>query len=105
MALGYAVTNTAFQPLNVWLTGRTVGVTLRAFVFNLAGVVQASVLMALAVIASRELLMAAGASPLLRLCVLPLVGAAVYLPLAAWRAPATLRDLRNLRSAPVATTP
>jgi O-antigen/teichoic acid export membrane protein len=105
VAAGYAITNTALQPVNVWMTGRPVGVSLRSFVLNLAGVVQASVLMALVVLASRELLMAAGASPLLRLCVLPLVGAGIYLPLAAWRAPATFRDLRNLRSGRVAAAP
>ena len=41
VAAAYAITNTLLQPLNTYLTGRPIGISLRAFGANVAPVVAA----------------------------------------------------------------
>ena len=50
-----------------------------------------------AVFAAREALLQTSASPTVRLVAVVVVGALVYLPLLAWRAPEVMRELRALR--------
>ncbi|MGH3112015.1 MAG: hypothetical protein ACRDOP_00940, partial [Gaiellaceae bacterium] len=89
--------NVVLQPLNVFLTGRTVGVSVLAFARNLSGVTQAGVAMAVCVLGVRALLVHEGLPPTARLVLSILVGIAVYLPLVAWRAPEVVGELTQLR--------
>lgn len=97
VATAYAVSSTFVEPYYTWLTTRSVGLPLWAFVKSLAGVSQASLAMFLSVIAVRLALTRSGLSPGLRLPILIFLGAAVYLPLCAWRAPQVVDELRTLR--------
>ncbi len=104
VAAGYAISSTLVEPYYTWITGRSIGVSLWTFVSSLAGIVQASLVMAMAVLGVRTVLTGAGTSagPTLVLCIL--TGFVVYVPLCIWREPAVVDEIRQLvrrpRSAP-----
>jgi len=95
VATAYAVSSTFAEPYYAWRTMRTVGVSVRAYLANLAGVVEAALGMVVCVLGTRLFLLPEDMSPALRFAILVLVGAASYLPLWAWRAPEVLADLRS----------
>jgi len=97
VATGYAISSTIVEPYYTWLTGRSIGVSLRSFLAGLAGVAQASLGMGAAVLAARLLLTRAGLSAGETLAICILFGIAVYVPLCIWREPAVLEELRALR--------
>jgi O-antigen/teichoic acid export membrane protein len=106
VAAGYAVTTTLVEPLYTWVTARALGVGLRELVGGLAGVAQAAAAMLACVLAARVALVHEGASPLVRLAVCVAVGAAVYVPTCALRAPELVAEVRGLRrKAPPAAEP
>jgi O-antigen/teichoic acid export membrane protein len=96
VAAGYAIATTVLAPYYLSLPMRATGIGPRRFLGAIAGVLQASTVMAVVLVAVR-LLVLDSLSPALRLTVLVAVGAAVYLPLAAWRVPEALAELRSLR--------
>ena len=97
VAAGYAVSSTVLEPLFAWITCRVVGVTVREFASALAGVAQASLLMALCVLALRLFLVHEHVPTPLRLLALVVAGVVVYLPACAWRAPEVVTELLRLR--------
>jgi O-antigen/teichoic acid export membrane protein len=97
VAAGYAIANTLLIPYYVASGSRAVGVSLREFGVALAGVVQAAVVMAVAVLGLRiALLHQLSAGP--RLVVLIAAGAALYVPLCRWRAPQIVQEVRWARA-------
>jgi len=97
VAACFAVVSTVMQPLYMSLTAKAVGVGWRECLAAVGGVLQASALVIGAVIAARELLLGAGASPAVTVLLAALVGALVYVPACWWRAPEVVRDLVTLR--------
>jgi O-antigen/teichoic acid export membrane protein len=107
VAAGYAIASAFVEPYYAWLTARALETPLGTLVRRLRGVFEAALVMAGCVLAVKLLLpddLHAG----WRLLLLVLVGAAVYVPLCAWRAPevpAEIRDVirtRTARATPVA---
>ena len=96
VAAAYAVASFVVEPYYTWLTARALGTTLGSFARALSGVAQAAVGMAAVVAAARVALLEQGAGDAPRLLLLVALGAAVYLPLCAWRAPEVLTELRQL---------
>ena len=96
VAAAYAVSSTFVEPYYAWLTARAAGISLWSLVAPLRGVLEASVAMTLAVLAA-DVLLPESAPAGVRLAALVAVGAATYLPLLVWRAPAVLADVRSLR--------
>jgi O-antigen/teichoic acid export membrane protein len=96
VATAYALASLAILPYNLWLTGRVVSISVLRFLLAFSGVAQAAIVMGLAVWGARELLLEVGVptGPRLTLCIL--AGAAVYLPLCAWRAPEVADEFRRL---------
>jgi O-antigen/teichoic acid export membrane protein len=95
VAAAYAVASCIAEPYYAWQTMRTIDVSVRAYLGNLAGVAAATAGMAACVLGARLLLpedMPAAA----RLAILVAVGALAYLPLWAWRAPEVLAELRGV---------
>jgi PST family polysaccharide transporter len=106
VAAAYAVAIVVVEPLRAYLTTQALGIPLRRFVASLAGVAQATAVMAAALLGARSLLVAAGAPPAARLALLVLLGAAVYGACCHWRAPEVTREIvgvaarRRRRAAP-----
>jgi hypothetical protein len=89
----------------MWLTTRALGVPPLTVVRGLAGVVQATVPMAVAVLAARVALVQLDVAAAPRLALLVALGALLYVPLAAWRVPELFNELRRRRRADVALAP
>ena len=87
-------------PVSLVLTGRIAFVRLWDFAANLAPVVQAAAVMGVVVLLAKMGLVSAGVSPTLRLLLLIPLGIAVYVPLAVWRLPDVVAELRRLKPAP-----
>jgi O-antigen/teichoic acid export membrane protein len=98
VALAAAIASTVTLPLFTHVTARAVGSSLWDCVINIAGVAQASLGMALAIIGVRHVLVDAGVAPLPRLLLSILVGVAVFAALAAWRAPQLRGEVQTLRN-------
>ena len=92
-AAAAAVTETAYG----WLTSRLLGIPFLRVVGDLARVGQATALMAAVVVAGRISLAAMGVPSGMRLLLLALLGAVVFVPALAWRAPDVVRDARSVR--------
>jgi O-antigen/teichoic acid export membrane protein len=97
VATAYAIASALIEPLYAWLAVRALGVSPRRFAGELAGIVEAAALMAGAVLVARLLLVHEGVPPAARVVVLVALGAAVYLPVCAWRTPGLAADVRRLR--------
>ena len=95
VAVASAIASTALAPYYLSLPLRATGVRPVAFLGAIAGVVQAAAVMAASLFALRSLALDS-LPPWLRLTVLVAAGVAVYLPLAAWREPEALREVRRL---------
>jgi O-antigen/teichoic acid export membrane protein len=96
VALAYAVASVALLLPMIELTARRVGLTAGAFFRVLAGAAQACCVMAAAVVALRRLLIAEGFGPSVRLVVLSVIGATVYLGMLAWRDRTLRQDVRGV---------
>ena len=95
VAICYGVVNLVLCPAYVLLTTRALGTSFWSLPRCLAGVALLSAVMTGAVWAARAVLIQEGVSAGARLVLCIAVGAAVYLPLAAWRLPELRRDLRQ----------
>jgi hypothetical protein len=95
VAAGYAISSTIVEPLYSVGTARVLRVSPLLVPRGVAGVFQAGIAMAIAVAGTRLLL--DGAGPGARLLAAIAVGAAVFVPCCAWRAPEIVDELRRLR--------
>jgi len=96
VAAGYAISSTLVEPLYFWLTARALRTSVWVLARSIRDVVLAAVAMALALVLVRHLLLG-DASPVLRFVLLVPLGAALFVPLCAWRAPEVVAELRSLR--------
>jgi PST family polysaccharide transporter len=96
VATAYAVTNTLLQPLNAWQTGRIVGVSLRRFLANLAGVAQATAIMIAVILPARALLEREGVPAGARLVAVVALGIAAYAAGCLWRDRPLVDEIRSL---------
>jgi polysaccharide transporter, PST family len=99
VASAYAVSSTIVEPLYAWLTARALNVTPWILLRGLSGVLQASLVMATTVFVVRFALVHADVSTGRRLLIAIVVGAIVYLPILAWRAPEIRQELSRFRPA------
>jgi O-antigen/teichoic acid export membrane protein len=97
VSVAYAITNTLLQPVNVWLTGRIVGISLTTFCRNLAGVARATVVMLAAIVPLRALLVAGDVGAPARLAAVMLAGGVIYAVASALLDRKLLEELRALR--------
>ena len=95
VAVCYAVATALIEPLRTYITSRALGISPLRVVGSLAGVAQATVLMAVAVLAARIGLVAVGMPTGARLALLVVLGGAVYLACCLWRAPEVTTEIRN----------
>jgi O-antigen/teichoic acid export membrane protein len=108
VAAGYAISSTIVEPYYTWITVRVLDLRLADFLRSLAGVAQATLGMALAVLTAKHWLVSETLPVPVRLLILVAIGAATYFGLAAWRVPelrAEVRSLRRLRSTTAAPQP
>jgi O-antigen/teichoic acid export membrane protein len=97
VAAAYAVSSTVAEPYYAWRTMRTVGVTVRRYLANLAGIATAALAMGAAVLGTRLFVLSPDLPNGARLAVLVTVGAVTFVPFWAWLAPQALDELRGLR--------
>ena len=97
VATGYLIVTLALQPVFVHLTARAVSLTSWDWLRSITGVLQAGVVMLLAVLAARRLLLDTNLPVGVQLIALIGIGGLVYVPLIAWRAPEVRTELRALR--------
>ncbi|MCW2986140.1 MAG: flippase family protein, partial [Conexibacter sp.] len=105
VATAYAISSTLVEPVFTWLTARAVGISPLKLLQSFWGIVQAAVVMGAVVYVLRSVLIGAGAGELVRLALCVVAGAAVYLPLCAWRQPELLDEIRRLRNSRGASRP
>jgi len=96
VAIAYAISSTLVEPVLTVLTARELGTSPWRFFRSLAGVAQATAIMAAGVLACRTLLVGADVGPAPRLFACIAVGAVIYALAAAWRVPELLDELRGL---------
>jgi O-antigen/teichoic acid export membrane protein len=97
VAVAYAISSTLVEPIFTWLTAHAVGISPLRLLGSLLGIVQAAVVMGAVVYVLRSSLIEAGMGELPRLALCVLAGAAIYLPLCAWRQPELRAEMRVLR--------
>jgi O-antigen/teichoic acid export membrane protein len=95
VATSYAVATALVEPIRTWITSRALGVSPWRVVGALAGVAQASAIMAVAVLGARAALVACGLPAGPRLTLLVVVGGVVYLACCLWRAPEVAAEIKN----------
>jgi PST family polysaccharide transporter len=96
VALSYAIASLLIEPVRALITTRALGIPLLRFVHSLAGVAQASFVMAATVFGAREAMVAVGVPAVTRLVLLVLLGGAVYVASCIWRVPEATSELRNV---------
>lgn len=96
IAAGYAIASTFVESAYTWLTSRAMGISPLALVRALSGVVQATIAMVAVLLPARALLVRTETGVAARLVMLIALGAATYLTVVAWRAPALRDELRDL---------
>jgi O-antigen/teichoic acid export membrane protein len=96
VATAYLTVTLVLQPIFLWLTTRAVGLSVRDWLRSVAGVLEAAVGMLAVVFAARELLLSTDLGAGSRLVAVTALGALVYLPLVAWRAPEVGTELRGV---------
>jgi O-antigen/teichoic acid export membrane protein len=95
VAAAYAITSILVEPIYTVLTARSINVSPWRPVLALRGIVEASLVMAVAVLATRMGLIDVGVPAFPRLVLCVIVGAAVFLPVSIWRCPEVWADLRE----------
>jgi O-antigen/teichoic acid export membrane protein len=98
VAVGYSISTTLIEPSYLVLTSRAVGISPWRFLDGIAGIFEASVGMGLVVLGAQIGLVHLDVPGPLRLLACTLLGAAVFVPLAAWRAPELVDELRDIRA-------
>jgi polysaccharide transporter, PST family len=95
VAAVYAVSTTIVAAVGTVVTGRIAHVGFLEFLGRMSGVLLAGALMTLSVLAAQLLLIDTEIAQAGRLAILVAVGAAVYIPACAWRAPEVPSELRD----------
>jgi O-antigen/teichoic acid export membrane protein len=96
VAAGYAISSILVEPIYLWLTARSIGITPMPVLRAVRGAFEASLVMAAVVFAAREGLVELGVGSFGRLVLLILVGILVYVPASLWRSPEAWRDVRGI---------
>jgi O-antigen/teichoic acid export membrane protein len=96
VAVGYAISSTFVDPALLVITSRVVGISPFVVLRAISGVFQAAAGMVVVLLFARPALVDGGVPVGARLALLVLIGAAVYLPLCAWRAPEVVREVGGL---------
>jgi O-antigen/teichoic acid export membrane protein len=96
IAVGYAISSTIVEPYYTWLTTQALEISLLTFLRSLRGILEATIAMAAVLIPTRMLLLDHSIQALPRLLILMILGAAVYLPLCAWREGELVGELRQV---------
>jgi O-antigen/teichoic acid export membrane protein len=96
VAWAYLIVTVALHPVFLWLTTRAVGLTVWDWLRSISGVLQASAIMLLLVVGSRELMLRFDLGLTARLAAMIAVGVLAYVPLIAWRAPEVRSELRRV---------
>jgi O-antigen/teichoic acid export membrane protein len=94
VAAAYVVAVAVMRSILGWLTARTLGISPLAPVRAVTGVVQAALVMMAVAWGARLTLLELDAPAVLRLALVPAIGAIVYLPLCAARAPELVSDFQ-----------
>lgn len=97
VAIAYLGVTIVMQPLFLRMTTRAVGLTVMDWVRSIAGVLEAGLVMMAVLFAARDLILPDGIPVGALLVLLILIGALVYVPMVAWRAPEVGDELRELR--------
>jgi len=97
VAACYVAVILLIEPLRTYLACRALEMSMWRLVGALGGVAQATAVMALAVLATRELLIAQGTPAGIQLLAAIGVGILAYVPACAWRAPDVVDELRRIR--------
>jgi O-antigen/teichoic acid export membrane protein len=96
VATAYLLVTLVLQPMFLRLTTRAVGISAAEWFRSIWGVIQAGAGMLAAELAVHEALVSAGVPAGARLAAALLVGALVFVPLIAWRAPEVTGEIRAL---------
>jgi PST family polysaccharide transporter len=96
VAVCYTIVTLLLEPLRTYLTTQALQVSIWSFVRPFAGVVQATALMGIVLVAARAALVAEGIAPAVRLMLLVALGLGVYGVVFRWRAPELLGELQRL---------
>jgi O-antigen/teichoic acid export membrane protein len=99
VATAYLVVSLGLQPFYVVLTTRAVGISPRAWLNTLRGVVEAGAVMLACIATARAEMITIGVPPAARLAVLIALGGIVYAAAVAWRAPEVQSELARVRTA------
>lgn len=105
VATCFAAATALVEPLRTYLTTRALGISIWTFVRSLAGVTQATAVLAMALVGARGGLMAIGVPASARLAFLVLFGGVVFIVACLWRAPeitGEVRDALRRRQTPIA---
>ena len=109
VAVANLIVTVVIEPTRAYITARALGIPLWRFVRPMAGIAQATALMAVAVLVLRELMVAGGVPSGARLAACVAVGGIVYVPCCLWRASDVtdeiLAVLRRRRPAAPAVAP
>ena len=111
VATAYAIVNVLLQPYYAAITCRAVNTKLRRFAASVSPVAQAAAGMAVGVLALQTALIQAGVPSALRLVLLVVAGAVLYLPIVLWRDTELRREAarvlarRHTGSLPLGYTP
>jgi PST family polysaccharide transporter len=97
VAAGYAIVTLPVQVYLMLLVTRVLSIRTRVFLRSMSGVLEAALAMFAGCWVARELLLQTSVGPAVRLVAVTVIGALVYLPIAAWRNPELVADVRSLR--------
>jgi O-antigen/teichoic acid export membrane protein len=98
VAVCYTAVTLLIEPLRAVITARALGISFWRFPAALAGVAQATAVMALAALGAREGLLRLGASPFAVLIAVAAVGALVYVAALAKLAPEVVDEVKSTLS-------
>jgi PST family polysaccharide transporter len=96
VAAAYLAASVVLEPAYLRLTARAVGISPLDWVRSIAGVLEAGIAMLIVVFGVRKLLLGTEIPVSGRLALLILLGAALYVPLVAWRSPEAIAEIRAL---------
>jgi O-antigen/teichoic acid export membrane protein len=96
VAVAYAVSSTLVEPVLTVMSARAIGVSPFVFVRAISTVAESAFVMGAALLAARPVLIELGVPAGARLALLVVLGAAIYIPLALWRTPEILSDVKSL---------
>jgi O-antigen/teichoic acid export membrane protein len=91
------VVSLLIEPLRTLMTTRALEIPFRRFLGALSGIAQATAVMAICVVAARQLLLAMHVPPAARLTTLAALGVIVYIGCSLWRVPEVAQEFEAVR--------